>query len=80
MWPAFFRNLAFALVLLALVALLVRLELPGTQHVEEYLVFVLNTEFDFSLLTSSLPSLEVFTGRLAPLPWTVEVVSPQGQE
>lgn len=46
-WTAFLRNVLFAVILLLLVATLQEARLPFTQRVEEYLAFVLTTDFDY---------------------------------
>ncbi|HEY8418261.1 MAG TPA: hypothetical protein VIK93_09540 [Limnochordales bacterium] len=46
-WTAFVRNVLFAVILLLLVATLQEAQLPFTQRVEEYLAFVLTTDFDY---------------------------------
>lgn len=55
---AFVRNGLFALILLLLAATIVEANLPFTQGVEEYLAFVLSTDFDYE------PWLEHLRARL----------------
>jgi len=42
------RNLLFSIVILAAVVAMSKAELPTTQRAEEYIAFVLSTEFDFA--------------------------------
>ncbi|OUN00534.1 MAG: hypothetical protein BAA04_04130 [Firmicutes bacterium ZCTH02-B6] len=56
---AFVRNGLFALILLLLAATIVEANLPFTRGVEEYLVFVLTTDFDYQ------PWIEQLRARLA---------------
>ncbi|MGI6036192.1 MAG: hypothetical protein ACOYCE_10380 [Limnochordia bacterium] len=59
----FLRSLLFALILFVLVSALGSIKYPALQRLEEYIAFVLTTDFDFAVLTSSFPSLEVVSGK-----------------
>jgi len=62
-WAAFARNGLVAVILLLLVATVEEADLPFTHGVEEYLVFVLTTEFDYG------PWLAYLEERLPDLSW-----------
>ncbi|MFS8665751.1 MAG: hypothetical protein LOD84_08780 [Limnochordales bacterium] len=58
-WAGFVRNVLMALILLLLVAAIEEANLPFTQGVQEYLAFVLTTDFDYE------PWLEYVQAQLA---------------
>ncbi len=51
--PVFGRNLLFALILLMIVGSISYADLPLTQRVEEYIAFVLTTDFDYEAWIAS---------------------------
>jgi len=50
----FFRNTLFALIIFLVIGLLSRIDLPVTQPVEEYLVFVLSTDLSLDPVAEQL--------------------------
>jgi hypothetical protein len=58
----FFRNILFALCIFLIIGLLCQLNLSVTQPIEEYLAFVVTTDFSIAPVVKKIASIETLLG------------------
>lgn len=68
-WPRFGKNLLFAAVLFLIVSSIDEADLPLANRMEEYIAFVLTTDFDYRRWFEEAKSLDLLSWDLE-LPWS----------
>lgn len=68
-WSRFGKNALFAAVLFLIVSSIDRADLPLTNRMEEYIAFVLTTDFDYRRWLEEAKALDLLPWELA-LPWS----------
>ncbi len=66
-WARFGKNLLFALVLFLIASSIDQADLPLANRLEEYVAFVLTTDFDYRRWIEEAKALD-----LIPIPWEFE--------